>query len=290
MKRVRKLFFIVLSLVLVLSLAPLAAQAAKSYVKLNKKSVTLTITKNADGTTYGTAKLKVKKSGVKVKSVKYKSSNKKVAAVSKKGKITAKKAGNATIRATVKYKSANKKVKTKKLKCKVSVTEVIDEDKTVISKVDMDKILAAYQEEVGDYKCCLLYINDDEIPECAYNMYSNIIVLAYVDGEVVSQYGPSAYSEFVYKEKSGGFSLSGHWDMMPGEAMRVHMYTFDGKNFMKKYDCYKVNKAYKAPYSYEINDIAVSESEYNAHMSVLESYTGIKCEYATVVEAYKALK
>ena len=75
------------------------ANAAK--IKLNKKSLTLTV-----GKTY---KLKVK--GTK-KKVKWSSSNKKVATVSKKGKVKAKKAGKAII---------SVKAGKKKLSCKIIV-------------------------------------------------------------------------------------------------------------------------------------------------------------------------
>lgn len=73
-------------------------------VSLNKKSVTLTA---GDSTV-----LKVK--GTK-KSVKWTSSNKKIVTVTKKGKVTAKKPGSATVYA---------KVAGKKLKCKVTVKAV----------------------------------------------------------------------------------------------------------------------------------------------------------------------
>lgn len=92
--------------VLILSLcAPFAqsvdSSAAKIY--LNRKKVTLT--KGCTRT------LKVK--GIsKKKTVKWKSSNKKIVTVSKKGVITAKKKGSATITATIKKQ---------KLRCKVNV-------------------------------------------------------------------------------------------------------------------------------------------------------------------------
>lgn len=74
------------------------------YIKLSKKSITLKVGK--------TRKLKVKYAkGDSVK--KWKSSNKKIATVSKKGKITAKKPG--TVKITVKLKSGKKAV------CKVKV-------------------------------------------------------------------------------------------------------------------------------------------------------------------------
>ena len=76
----------------------------KPYAKLSRKKVTLKVGK--------TKKLKVKRArGDKVKS--WKSSNKRIATVSKGGKIRAKKRGKATI--TVTLKSG------KKARCKVTV-------------------------------------------------------------------------------------------------------------------------------------------------------------------------
>lgn len=74
---------------------------ASSAIVLNKKKVTLKV-----GKTY-----QLKVSGTK-KTVKWSSKNKKIATVSKKGKITAKKAGKTTIIA---------KINSKTLKCKVIV-------------------------------------------------------------------------------------------------------------------------------------------------------------------------
>ena len=70
--------------------------------KVNKKTKTLTVGKSL------TVKTTVSPSSAK-KSISYKSSNKKVATVSKKGKVTAKKAGTAKITVTVKGKNNKKK-------------------------------------------------------------------------------------------------------------------------------------------------------------------------------------
>lgn len=90
--------------ILTLSLATSIMQetgANAASLKINKKKLTLTI-----GKSY---KLKIKGSKKKVA---WKSSSKKVATVTKKGKVTAKKAGKATITA---------KVNSKKFRCKVTV-------------------------------------------------------------------------------------------------------------------------------------------------------------------------
>lgn len=93
---------ICLVLVMILSLVPLQVQA-KSTVKLNKTSTTVYVGK--------TTTLKITGTG---KTVKWTTSNKKVATVSSKGKVTAKKAGRATITAKVSGKSYKCKVTVKK--------------------------------------------------------------------------------------------------------------------------------------------------------------------------------
>ena len=103
MKRSSKKF---LCLILALGMAcnvssPLVVQAAKKKPKLNKKKLTLTVGQ--------TAKLKVKNTKKKIK---WSSSKKSVATITKKGKVKAKKAGKTTITA---------KFGKKKLKCIVTV-------------------------------------------------------------------------------------------------------------------------------------------------------------------------
>lgn len=99
---------------------------ATQGVKLNRKNKTINV-----GQTFN---LKVR--GKKVKKIVYKSSNNKVASVSKKGKVKANREGNATITVTISFK--NKK-KVTKLKCKVKVvskkkTNVNNKKETPTSK------------------------------------------------------------------------------------------------------------------------------------------------------------
>ena len=90
---------------------PVTAQAAKKKApKISKTKVTMTITKKK---TKPTVQLKVK--NVSAKNVKWTTSNKKVATVSKNGKVIAKKKGSAVI--TVKVKGS------KTLRCKVTVKD-----------------------------------------------------------------------------------------------------------------------------------------------------------------------
>lgn len=84
----------------------LAKTTAKKKIKLNKKKATMRVGK--------TLKLKLK--NAKAKKVKWKSSNKKVATVSKKGVVKALKKGKVTI--TAKYKG-------KKYKCKIKINKTV---------------------------------------------------------------------------------------------------------------------------------------------------------------------
>lgn len=110
MKIMRKVLCFVVAAALVIAWIPNTVEAV-TKAKLNKKKVTLTITnskKNPKTT------LKVKGVSKKVaKKAKWSTSNKKVATV-KKGKVTAKKAGRATITC---------KVKGKKYTCKITVKD-----------------------------------------------------------------------------------------------------------------------------------------------------------------------
>ena len=109
---IKKSIITITAVAIMLTLAmPMSAEAAsKKAPKLNKTKVTLTITKKK---TKPAVQLKVKNAAGR--KVKWTSSNKKVATVSKKGKIVAKKKGVAMI--TVKVKGS------KTLRCKVTVKD-----------------------------------------------------------------------------------------------------------------------------------------------------------------------
>ena len=101
MKRMKKIWVILL---VVMSIFVCAIPASAATVKAKagqKKSVSITAGRTAT----------LKMSGVSAKKVKWTSSNKKVAVVSSKGKLTAKKAGKATIVAKYGKKKATFKVK-----------------------------------------------------------------------------------------------------------------------------------------------------------------------------------
>lgn len=104
MKLNKKFIIIITILLMVLTAVPIPAQAA-SKPRLNKTKVTLNV--------YGKKSYQLKVKGTSKKVI-WKSSNKKVAIVSKKGKVTGKKKGTAVITA---------KVSGRTYKCKVTVKD-----------------------------------------------------------------------------------------------------------------------------------------------------------------------
>jgi len=101
MKQAKKVLAIILTLVLSISIIPMTSVSAAKKVKLNKTKATIYVGKTV------TLKLKNNK-----KKIKWSSSNKKVATVTKNGKVKGKKAGKTTITA---------KVGKKKYRCRVTV-------------------------------------------------------------------------------------------------------------------------------------------------------------------------
>lgn len=131
MKTMRKVLCFVVAVAMVSALIANPVEAA-AKAKLNKKKVTLTIT---DSKKNPTTTLKVKGVSSKVaKKAKWSTSNKKVATV-KKGKVTAKKAGKATITC---------KVKGKKYTCKVTV-----KDKRTTNKGELNITITEKASETG---------------------------------------------------------------------------------------------------------------------------------------------
>ena len=101
MKTTKKLLALIFAVVLSFSMIPTTNTNAANKVKLSKTKATIYVGKTV------TLKLKNNK-----KKVKWTTSNKKIATVSKKGKVKGKKAGKVTITA---------KVRKKKYKCKITV-------------------------------------------------------------------------------------------------------------------------------------------------------------------------
>lgn len=120
MKIVKKVLSMIIccSMIMGMLIVPIDTKAA-SKIKLSFSKLTLTV---------GNVRtLTLKQGGKKLKSVKWKTSNKKVATVSSKGKVTTKKAGSATITATYKKKA---------YKCKLTVKAKSSQKATEATKVD----------------------------------------------------------------------------------------------------------------------------------------------------------
>lgn len=113
MKKMRKALVVIVAVVIAQTAVPTTAEASTKNATLNKKSVTLKMT---DKKPNPTVTLKVKNASVV--STTWASSNKKVATVNR-GKVTAKKAGKATITCTITSGWGVKKT----LKCKVVVKD-----------------------------------------------------------------------------------------------------------------------------------------------------------------------
>lgn len=130
MKNIKKILSIILICALVLCSVPSKALAASKPNVTKKLSIIVGNQKT----------IKVK--GKYIKSKKFKTNKKSIATVNKKGKVTGKKAGKATIVVTVKYKKTKKtkKYTTKKYICTVTVKEntpVVTEKPQVTNKPEV---------------------------------------------------------------------------------------------------------------------------------------------------------
>lgn len=144
---------IVFAAVLVCSLPALYSQAAKTYP--NIKSISIkngkkTVTKKTISLTEGektTLKVVVKPAKAK-KSVSFKSAKPAVAAVSSKGKITAKKAGTSKVTVTVRGKNGKKK--TSYVKMKVKAKEKPQEKPQIVAVESVTANISKSQLTVGE--------------------------------------------------------------------------------------------------------------------------------------------
>ena len=138
MKNVKKLIALALAVMLVLTCVPIQASAA---VMLNATSKTMSIGETATLKVYGSTS-----------KVKWSSSNKNVAAVNQKGKVTAKSAGTATIKA---------KVSKKTLKCKITVSKPakVYESKVLYEDDEIIITFTGISGEENDYKVDFLIEN-----------------------------------------------------------------------------------------------------------------------------------
>ena len=126
MKRNIIVFLVIALLVGMIPYTGISAKA--SHVKLACRSAELSVTEDEDGITYETTQIKLKKTrGVKIIKTTYASQNKKIATVTAKGKVRARKQGSTRITVTVKYKRLGKQY-VKKYLFTVKVVEIVDYD------------------------------------------------------------------------------------------------------------------------------------------------------------------
>lgn len=193
MKGTKKFLALVLALVLSVTMLPATdANAASKKVKLNKTKATIYVGKTV------TLKLKNNK-----KKVKWKTSNKKVATVSKSGKVKGKKAGKAVIKAKVGKKSYKCKItvkKSKKKKANVISTKPSAKDNVINeypddSDDDDDIIIPAPEpdqgEQYGDWR---IKENDDSITIVGYTGEETTVTIPdEIKGKPVTTIGENAF-------------------------------------------------------------------------------------------------
>lgn len=131
----KKFICILISAIMVASVftaLPLSAAAATRRVSLKKSSATLKLTKKNGKTVRGTTTIKVSKlKGVSIKKVTYRSSDSKIAAVNKNGKVTARKKGTAKITVAVKFTYKKHTVR-KNMTFKVTVKDARKQSSTIV--------------------------------------------------------------------------------------------------------------------------------------------------------------
>ena len=117
MKKVKQIFAMALAVMMLVSIVPMDTQAAGKF-KMNKSSTTIYVGKSTTLSVVRTNTIRtsdnstIKVTGTK-KKVKWHSSNKNIAKVSSKGKVTGRKAGKVVITAKVSGKKYTCKVKVK---------------------------------------------------------------------------------------------------------------------------------------------------------------------------------
>ena len=174
-------------------------------VSLKKTSANLSIKDQKGKTVFGSVVIKTKKSaGVSIKRISYSSKNKKIATVSKTGKVKAKKAGSTKIVVNVKYKYQNKLNKKRFL---FSV-KIKDKRNAKIWK----KLYTNYLKSIDENyfgSAALVKINNDSIPELYYRGkdYLSGAKLLWIENGKLKQ--KNLFQTFGYIEKSGkSYSLT----------------------------------------------------------------------------------
>ncbi len=227
------------------------AKSNDKQMKLNKKSVTLTVGDSQ--------KLKVSNLPDNAK-ITWKSSKKSVATVNKKGTVRAKKKGKITVKCRITYGS--KKNKTKTLKCKVTVTSKKKNKKSVVymtKDISPEGLMAVYQKLnwVAKGKTAVKVSTGE--PPASHYLDPNLIkdLVQSVDGTIVecnTAYGGDRSSTAMHRQvaKDHGFTKIAEVDIMDSSGSMTlpikngtHLKkNYVGKHF-KNYDSFLVLSHFK---------------------------------------------
>lgn len=157
-----------------------------------------------------------------------------------------------------------------------------------------NQVLPAYQEyidaNVDEFNGCeLIYIDNDEIPECVYRNYTVAVVLTYNDGKVVEVTGTLGSSGISYRERTGEFMLS----ELAGSHYIENYYTLENGEFVlaaylthADYGNDEEEFFYMEGESYE----SIDEEKYNEYKASFGTYdNSVDYKYSSVNEAYDSI-
>lgn len=181
MKKLKKILIAMLVMALTITIVPIPTEAA---VKLNTTKKTLEVGKSVTLKVTGTSK-----------KAKWSTSNKKVATVTQKGKVTAKSSGTATITA---------KISNKKLTCKITVknnTYKIGQTWTVPGqwKVTINSVEeTSYRNEYADTNPAAVYMIDYTYENIGYVDDDGIMDGLFIDFELSTIVDSEGYAGYSY--------------------------------------------------------------------------------------------
>lgn len=218
-------------------------------MKLNKKSVTLEVGDSQ--------KLKVTNLPDNAK-ITWKSSEKSVAAISKKGMVKAKKKGKATVTCRISYGRKKNQVKT--LKCKITVTSKKKKSVVYMTKdISPDGLMAVYQKLNWEAKGKTAVKVSTGEPPASHYLDPNLIkdLVQSVDGTIVecnTAYGGDRSSTALHRQvaEDHGFTKIAKVDIMDSSGsmtLPVKSGTHLKKNYVgkhfKNYDSFLVLSHFK---------------------------------------------
>lgn len=229
MKLKRKSFVMVFALVCMLAMLPLQAFAAKKSIVLNKSELTVTV---------GTTKtLTATVTGLSGK-VTWKSSKTSVAKVNSKGKITAVKAGKATIKATIKGKTAECVVTVKKPDYKKLYRKFLEKTKVKAGKETINTSYFIVKNIDGKDVPELIIVNNGQWGGIGtyyvYTIQSGKV--KYIGKASLKGVGPTPYVYYNKKYKGiyvGGWvnGVGGAWEgiySISGSKLKMTRYAYSG--------------------------------------------------------------